>query len=257
MSITALMYHAVPAAEPGDVTWDPHYAVTAARFASQLDALAADGSALLSVQALLAGGKPPACTTCLTFDDGGRTDYEVAFPLLAARDATADFFVSAGLVGTPGYASWAQLREMADAGMSIQSHGYAHRLLDDITDAEAEHEIAASRLRIEDALGRAVTLFAPPGGRLTSRAIAIARRAGYTAVCSSRPGRFDGTAAGFVLPRFAVLAGTPNQLVQDWARGEARAVLRERTKYRVTWLAKQLLGNQQYDRLRGYLLARG
>jgi len=40
-------------------------------------------------------------------------------------------------VGGRGYASWAQLREMSDAGMSIQSHGYSHDYF--LTDLSPHH----------------------------------------------------------------------------------------------------------------------
>jgi peptidoglycan/xylan/chitin deacetylase (PgdA/CDA1 family) len=247
------MYHAVhgPGAESG--AWDPHYAVSAADFRRQLEQLLATGFALRSVRDTLAA-RPADRTTCITFDDGGSTDADVAVPILLDRGARADFFVSAARVGMPGFVSWSQLRDMAAAGMSIQSHGYDHRLLDDLAPADAEHELRASKALIEDRLGRAVTLFAPPGGRLPAHAVRAARAIGYHAICSSRPGRWRPGRA-FVLPRFAVLRGTPDAQIRAWAAGAALVTAASVGRYAAAWIAKKALGNRRYERLRGAALA--
>ena len=64
----------------------------------------------------------------MTFDDGLASNAWAAGQL-AERGDTADFFVNPSTVGTAGFLDWPTLRRMADAGMSIQSHGMHHRYL--------------------------------------------------------------------------------------------------------------------------------
>ena len=66
---------------------------------------------------------------CLTFDDGSASDYTEAFPVLHELGMRATFFIVPTLVGTPGYVTWPQLREMVAAGMEIGSHSMTHPFL--------------------------------------------------------------------------------------------------------------------------------
>ena len=60
----------------------------------------------------------------LTFDDGHRSNYELAAPILQARGLTARFFITAGWTGTKtGYMGWAEVRSLHEAGFSIGAHG--------------------------------------------------------------------------------------------------------------------------------------
>ncbi|NIO19354.1 MAG: polysaccharide deacetylase family protein, partial [Candidatus Aenigmarchaeota archaeon] len=72
-----------------------------------------------------------------TFDDGFISDFEISFPLLRERGLTATFFITVGNVGYPGYATVGQLKEMAEAGMEIGSHGLTHRYLINVPRSEA------------------------------------------------------------------------------------------------------------------------
>jgi peptidoglycan/xylan/chitin deacetylase (PgdA/CDA1 family) len=120
----------------------------------------------------------------ITFDDGFRNNYDVAFPLLVKHGLSACFFVIADCAiqgsmpamahryvrserASDQYATIAapQLREMATAGMTIGSHSLSHR---DYTDTDFDTGLAdarASRKALEDLLGLEIGLFAFPWGR--------------------------------------------------------------------------------------------
>lgn len=254
--ISSLMYHAVTSAKTASGSWDPHYAVDAGAFHAQVAALQAAGLRVTSVRATL--DAPPGPNTerpnvCLTFDDGTHTDADVAWPILSSFGATADFFVNPSTVGTSGFVTWAQLRQMADAGMSVQSHGQSHRFLDDLPEGQLHEELHASKSEIEARIGRQVSLLAPPGGRLTNRAIGIALGLGYEAICSSRPGRWA-LGDGPVLPRIAVLASHDTSRVVDFGLGKPSAVAPLVARYATAWGVKKVLGNGRYVKLRERLL---
>jgi peptidoglycan/xylan/chitin deacetylase (PgdA/CDA1 family) len=257
--VAILMYHAIPAAVGQRGPWDPHYAVAVPRFREQLARLAADGYDCVSVRSLLESrsaerdAAPRRRAVALTFDDGTATDREFALQALLDARASADFFVNTARIGAPGVVDWTGLRELAAAGMSIQSHGHTHRMLDELDEAALREELDRSRKTLEDRLGTPVELFAPAGGRLPPRAVALARAAGYRAICSSRPGAWRGPAE-FVAPRMAVLASTPTGRIADWAARRPGAMLRERSRHAAAGLAKRTLGNVGYERLRARLL---
>nr|WP_282452861.1 polysaccharide deacetylase family protein [Lysobacter sp. CAU 1642] len=246
------MYHAVDAGDGGPHGADPHYTVSAARFAEHLDALAATGRHVGSARDGLAAGEAEG--VWLTFDDGDLSNHQAAFPLLAERRLRADFFVNPARVGTRGFCSWAQLREMADAGMSIQSHGMDHRYFTHLSPEALVEDLRRSRLAIEDALGRPVSLLAPPGGRCPPGLDRLARSCGYAAVLGSAPGTLQRGQVRGIAPRVAVLAGhAPEQLCR-WALQGQSALRRQRLRYGLLAGAKRLLGDRGYERLRSALL---
>ncbi len=253
--ITVLMYHAV-LANPATVGGaDAHYAVSARDFETHIDTLVHRGFAVRSVCDWMNASGDSQSPVALTFDDGHSSNYETVFPLLADRGLTGDFFVNPTTIETKSFISWKGLREMSDAGMSIQSHGHTHGYLDDMRPERIAEELSHSKKEIEDRLGRAVDLFAPPHGRYNNEVVRIARQSGYRAICCSRPGRWRRTSGVYEIPRLAVLSSTTLGRLNDWARGEGVALMEFR--YRLLGTAKAALGNRNYERLRELLLRSG
>lgn len=247
----ALMYHALEDDGNTPEGQDPHYTLSRAAFAAHLAAVAQAGGGA-SARDWLRSASTPAL---LTFDDGHLSNYRIALPMLLESGMTADFFVNPVNVGQPGFANWTQLREMADAGMSIQSHGHEHVYLTSYGPAALRDNLLGSRKAIEDAIGQAVTLLAPPGGRMPARLGDVARECGYERVLSSRPGRISPRGNGMVLPRMSVTATTSGQQLHGWLMAGRRGVLREQLRYGLLASAKRLLGDSRYERLRYRALA--
>lgn len=246
-----LMYHALrrDEAPPGQ---DPHYTLHADAFDRQLAAIARAGGAGTVRDHIRSGQRRP---VLLTFDDGHASNHALAFPALLEHGVRADFFVNPANVGKPGFATWAQLREMSDAGMSIQSHGYDHTYFTDMDRPTLRERLHAARLRIEDEVGAPVELLAPPGGRMPAGLPALARRCGYRHVVASRPGRLRPGHAPDVVPRLAVTSNLDEGRFQAWISGRATAVYPEQLRYATLAMAKGLLGNARYERARTLLLA--
>lgn len=255
----ALMYHAL---SQGDAPagQDPHYTLEAATFRRQLDAMAARGGATSARDWLHASGRGP--TLLLTFDDGHASNHRIAFPALVERDMRADFFVNPANVGTPGFAGWADLREMAAAGMSIQSHGNEHVYLTGLDARTLRDSLHASKQAIEEKIGAPVTLLAPPGGRMPPGLADLAHACGYRQILSSRPGRMPstrrataGSRTAGILPRMSVTSALDEAHVLRWFDGDTGAMARECLRYGALAAAKRLLGNARYERIRGRALS--
>jgi peptidoglycan/xylan/chitin deacetylase (PgdA/CDA1 family) len=190
-----LMFHHV---EPGPLDPPPLHSnsyLTREEFASLLDALAAGGyrTATLARAASAAEGPLPRRPVVLTFDDGCSCFREHALPELLARGMTATLFAVSGELG--GTNRWdrragereerlldaAGLAEVAAAGVEIGSHGRHHRDATACSEEELDEELAGSRADLEALLGRPVSTFCYPYGRVDARARERARAAGYLA----------------------------------------------------------------------------
>lgn len=245
----ALMYHAVGTS--GGPGVDPHYAVDLPLFTSHLQACMHHGGAVVCAHDWLDGGTG----VIVTFDDGHQSNHRVAWPALAAVGGRADFFVNPAQVGTAGFATWAELRDMADAGMSIQSHGLDHgHYLTELSPGRLREELRQARSDIENHTGRPVTLLAPPGGRCPVGLERIAREVGYTHVLDSRPASIR-RGQGHTLGRFAVTAGLETPTLESWLRGGS-ARLKMQARYVVLGAAKRMLGDRTYERVRQGLLGK-
>ena len=143
---------------------------------------------------------------------------------------------------------------MADAGMSIQSHGQEHRYLDELNPAQVVAQLVDSKKAIEDHIGRPVTLFAPPGGRVPPGLGLIAARAGYAAVCSSRVGLWHVRESSWDVPRLAVLQSTSDAQLARWLSQDWWEITNRRARDLALRSANRLLGNHCYRRLRSRLL---
>jgi len=124
----------------------------------------------------------------ITFDDGNDSDVEIALPALRDRDLPAAFFVLAGRVGDPDSLSWPALTALREEGMTIGSHGMAHRDWRTVTDAELDDEVVAAREVLEEGLGHPVRQAACPFGGYDRRVLRCLRRAGYERVFTSDGG---------------------------------------------------------------------
>ncbi len=163
------------------------------RFEAQLDWLAANGYAVVSlddVAAFMAGRKDlPDKAVAITFDDGYESVWRHAYPALRKRGMPATLFVYTDFVGAGDALSWAQMDEMRRSGLvDIQAHSKSHRNLaerlpgesDATYRARLDTELAAPRAAIERALpGTKVRHFAYPYGDANEAVLDAMRRQGY------------------------------------------------------------------------------
>ena len=193
-----LLYHKV-AEIPAGVR-HPEIYVTPDRFAAQLALLrrlGMHGITLADYVAYRRGERPlPPRPIVLTFDDGYRSNYEVAFPLLQRFGFPATIFLVSGLLG--GRNAWdpeepqepllelCLVREMQRAGIDFQSHTRSHARLTAVPPAAALCELRASRSELEQALGAPVRGVAYPWGAYDDTVLALAAEAGYEAGCIVR-----------------------------------------------------------------------
>lgn len=172
----------------------------------------------------------------ISFDDGNRSDVDVALPHLLDRGLRATFFPIAGRLSDPRSLAPAALRELTDAGMAVGSHGMWHRPWRRLTAAEAEEEFVQAREEISEAAGQPVVRAAAPLGRYDRKALAKLRQYGYTEVNTSD--RRLARRGAWLQPRFSVGADETPQTLETRVAGASAPVMRARNS--VAGLFKRL-----------------
>ena len=211
--VPILMYHYVSELPPGADRYRRDLTVTPERFEAQLQYLAQAGYHPISLTDLylnLREGYPlPPKPIVLTFDDGYRDAYEVAFPLLLKYGFTGTFFVLAtpAHFESPEYLTWAQMKEMSDAGMDIQSHGRDHVDLRNRPYDFLVYQTLGVQEAIEYHTGRLPRFFCYPSGKRDANLIAVLKSAEYWAAVTTEWGRTHTRDNLFELPRLRVRGG--------------------------------------------------
>jgi len=190
----------------------------------------------------------------LTFDDGHASNATHALPILRAHGFTATFFVTASWIGRAPYMTWDQIRSLSVAGMEIGTHSLTHRPPATLSPAELDQELRESRRILEEGLGAPVVTGSAPTGFHNPRIGAAARAAGYHALCVSRIGLWRPAADPFAVPRVPVKMGTPLDLFERLARGDAAPLRALRARQVMRNAVKRTLGVGPYLRLRRTLL---
>lgn len=194
-----LCYHAV------SPDWMTPLSVTPDRLAEHLSYLTVKGyESVTFTEAAL--GTDSGRYVAVTFDDGCRSVFDVARPVLDRFGVVGTVFVPTQYIGaerpmswrgieqwtgTPHEQellpmSWEEAGELAEAGWEIGSHTVSHPHLTELSDERLRTELLDSRVHCERMLGSECRSLAYPYGDHDDRVVAATAAAGYEAACAAR-----------------------------------------------------------------------
>lgn len=231
--VTVLCYHRVG---PGSGRMN----VSAARFAAQMQWLADNGYHVVSLSALeafLAGNAPlPRRSVVLTFDDGYRTVYRHAWPVLRRMGYPATLFIYTDFIGSHDALTTAQMREMRASGLiDIQAHSKSHRNLTERSGDSAAYlrmltqELREPQRRLAGLLASQdappqVHHFAYPYGDANEAVLAAMARQKYTLGLTVDPGSTRFYSAPLMLRRVMVYGDYSLDQFRLRVQGQVQAI---------------------------------
>ncbi|MEI6040038.1 MAG: polysaccharide deacetylase family protein [Candidatus Berkelbacteria bacterium] len=108
----------------------------------------------------------------ITFDDGSKTVYNSAYPIMKKYNIPATFYLTAGSIGKNEFVTWDDVNDLNKNGWEIASHTVNHPHLNTLTRNQAIAELVGAK-DIFAQHGYNVTSFAAPYGQYTSNILAL------------------------------------------------------------------------------------
>jgi peptidoglycan/xylan/chitin deacetylase (PgdA/CDA1 family) len=212
-SATVLCYHIVESPQ------DPRMEIGRDAFRQQMRYLSMTGYNVIPLRQLydyVTGKRPsiPRNAVVITIDDGWRSTYTEVFPEMQKFGFPFTIFIYPRIIGQTSHAlSWRQVKEMADAGVDIESHSFSHPFLTKRRHASLDerdyyqwldHELEGSKKAIERETGHTVSFLAYPYGDYDHYLVAACARAGYAAALTCDYGRVRKASDPLRMKRFVI-----------------------------------------------------
>jgi len=194
MRIPILMYHYISDPPRGADMVRRDLSLAGSDFEVQLRYLASEGYHSVSLYDLLMhlqrGAALPEKPIALTFDDGYKDAFTVAFPLLQKYGFKGTFFIFTKPIieENRDYLSWRDVELMSAAGMEFGSHSYSHPDLRGRSPEFMAREIVKSKEDIEAHIRRPVRFFCYPSGSYDRKVVKAIKSAGYWAAVTTQQG---------------------------------------------------------------------
>jgi len=150
----------------------------------------------------------------ISIDDGYRSTYDIAYPILKKYGFNATLFIYTDFIGASRNAlTWSQINKMKADGFEIGSHTLSHSDLTIQKEGEdtqtymsrIEKELRVSKQIIDKELGQNTILLAYPFGRYNQNVLEISERLGYQVAATVKRGGNSFFANPLVLKRVQVL----------------------------------------------------
>ncbi len=189
------------------------YDMNIVEFEKQMDYLAAHNYSVISLSELLKGlkgGQLPPKPVVITIDDGFKSNYTLAYPVLKKYNFPATLFIYTNFIEkNNGSLTWEEIREMTKNNIEIGSHTLSHcNLLKykknenyETYLARIRREIFLSKEILESKIGRKVKFFAYPYGAYGSTIKDLAIQASYEGIFNANSMNNTLTADPFSLNR--------------------------------------------------------
>ncbi|MDT8335663.1 MAG: polysaccharide deacetylase family protein, partial [Desulfurivibrionaceae bacterium] len=189
------------------------------RFREQMAYLAANDYRVIPLAELVAAlskkKQLPEKSVVVTIDDGYKSVYRHAWPILKAYGFPFTVFINAKSIdsGFSNYMNWAEVLELHENGGDIQDHSYSHDRLADRPGGMSEGEyrkwisddLGKNSKRLFEKLGVKPRFFAIPYGEYNRQVMAVARQLGYEAILTQDPGSVSEATDPHMIPREPIL----------------------------------------------------
>jgi peptidoglycan/xylan/chitin deacetylase (PgdA/CDA1 family) len=192
-----LMYHSVGSPVPGDS--QGRYNISKSRFYEQMNYLVSKNIKVVPV-----GSKDINNSVAITFDDGYRNNYTVAYPILKDLGIPFTIFISTdNLSDSTGlYLKSSDVVTLSnDPLVTIGSHGKTHLPFNSLSEDDLKFELEHSKKILESLSSKKVEMISYPHGKYSDSVIEAVVDAGYKYSASSRFGKFKKSSSPYEICR--------------------------------------------------------
>ena len=141
----------------------------------------------------------------LTIDDGFKSFYDRAWPILKKQKIPFILFVNTREIGSYGYMNWAQIKEIAkEKFVHIGNHSFSHDYLVDLKNKEIIYDINLAMKDIKNNLGYNSPFFSYPFGEYSNNFKKIIKDLGFKYAFGQHSGVIDETKDFYELSRFPI-----------------------------------------------------
>ncbi len=249
MQQMTLLYHDVIEGDRHEVSGFPdpaarRYKLDRADFVRHLDAIeAATSRAPIAVHAIESEPTSP-CPVTIGFDDGGVSALTIIAPEFEQRGWPAHFFITTDYIGTPGFLTEDQIRELHSRGHVIGSHSCSHpNPMAGCSSEQLADEWSRSIARLSEIVGEQVTVGSIPGGAYSKEVARQAAAAGITWLFTSEPTRRPWQVNGCtLLGRFGIEMEDSPEKAAAFASGQFSTRAKEWAVWNTKKTIKRLAG---------------
>lgn len=158
------------------------------------------------LEALRNGTPLPDRAVAITIDEASRSAYREAWPRLKAAGLPFTLFVATDAIdrGSPAHMTWAEVRQLAAAGVTIGGLGASTQSLVPRSPAEIKADLRRMADRLQAETGQRPTLFAYPQGEVSSAVRTVVTEQGFAAAFGQQSGVLYPQADRWTLPRFVM-----------------------------------------------------
>ena len=170
------------------------YKINIEKFTEQMDYLATHGFSVISTSQLLeniSSNTLPLKPVVITIDDGYKSTYTLAYPILKKHHFPATLFIYTDFIEKNSHSlTWEEIREMAENNIEIGSHTISHCNLIKLKEKESnesylkriKREIFLSKEILEKQIGKEINIFAYPYGIYSPQVAQLVTQAGYKGI---------------------------------------------------------------------------
>lgn len=212
VKVPILMYHAIHVMDPSEEA-SANLIVDPATFESHVKSLSEAGYYFLTpdeaykvlTDNVLPNGNKK--IVWMTFDDGD-ADFYSAYQIMKKYGARGTNNIITSFVDKEGFLTTDQIKEMAKAGMSFQSHTVNHPDLSVSDDATQATELESSKDWLDQTLNQDTISVAYPSGRYSQSTEALAKDSNYKMATTTNEGLASLDDGLFSLNRVRILPST-------------------------------------------------
>ena len=191
-----------------------------------------------------------------TFDDGGVSFITIIAPILERYGYRGLFFISTRYIGTEGFLTVDQIKELVTRGHMVGSHSHTHpEMMNTMKEEDLIYEWKISGDILREIIGKKVVTASIPNGFCSNKVLSAMVKTGFSSIYTSKPTvNIHHYESSVIIGRYAITSDMSVDYVLSILSSKKHRFLIN-LRFQCLGIAKQMLGSA-YVKIRGRLLSK-